>query len=231
MSLNKDYLISFFLSLAFWISILFVFNLSLKAPKPKEPTILILKAPEIIKENKAIKMPKSIPKPIKTPASQPKNITYPTSTNTPKPSNSSKPKNQSLPNNINIPSTPKSTNNNPPIPEIPKSQVQSPPKTSSNTSKGGDYFKNAYTPPKALYNPKPHIPQNLLPNTNELVLKVKFYIKDDGSCKAILLTPTPNPELNALLQRELSNWKFFPATKNQKPINSTLNMDIRIRIE
>lgn len=42
------------MSLAFWIGILFVFNLSLKAPKPKEPTFLILKAPKIIQLNKPV---------------------------------------------------------------------------------------------------------------------------------------------------------------------------------
>lgn len=238
MSLNKDYLISFFLSLAFWISILFVFNLSLKAPKPKEPTILILKAPKIIQLNKpVVKTPE---KPIKkqTITKQLQKQTT-TSHNTlhksyQKPTSSiQKPSHQTVHTKEPSKNVENIKNNTPlSLPSKAPSNVPSlPSKPNTSQSTSSDYFKNAYTPPKALYSPKPHIPQDLLPDVKELILKVRFYIRKDGSAKVKLLNPTPNPSLNALLQKELSNWKFFPATKAQKPINSTLDMEIKIRIE
>jgi outer membrane biosynthesis protein TonB len=231
MSLNKDYLISFFLSLAFWISILFVFSLSLQAPKPKEPTILILKAPKLVQLNKpVVKTPvKPIQKPVQKPLkpSQKPLKTIKTPQEKPISSTPSKPLAETQ-------AITKSTKTNLSALNLPSKappNVPSLPKSSSKPSNASDYFKNAYTPPKALYSPKPHIPQELLPNVKELTLKVKFYIKKDGSAKAKLLNPTPNPSLNAILQKELSNWKFFPATKAQKPINSTLDMEIKIKIE
>ncbi|MGC8678135.1 MAG: hypothetical protein ACP5UF_08005 [Hydrogenobaculum sp.] len=231
MSLNKDYLISFFLSLAFWIGILFIFNLSLQAPKPKEPTILILKAPKLVQPKKSvIKTPeKPIQKPIQklSKPSQKPLKTVKNSQEKPTSSTPSKPTTET-------PTITKSTQTNLPTLNLPSkapSSAPSLPKPSSKPSNSSDYFKNVYTPPKALYSPKLHIPQDLLPNVKELTLKVKFYITKDGSAKAKLLNPTPNPSLNALLQKELSNWKFFPATRSQKPINSTLDMEIKIKIE
>ncbi len=239
MSINRDYLLSFFLSLAFWISIIFVFNLSLKAKKPSNPEeIVILKAPEVIENT-----PTQIPKPtnqqapkqtIKKPIEKPKSITHfqKLTKTVSKPSTNPT---HTVNNNINSTSyqtqtTPISSNTPTNLPSKAPPNIPSLP-TKPRENAGGDYFKNAYTPPKALYSPKPSIPQSLLPDVKELVLKVKFYIRKDGSAKAILLTPTPNPSLNALLQKELSNWKFFPATKNQMPIDSTIDMEIKIRIE
>ncbi len=239
MSIDRDYLLSFFLSLAFWISILFVFNLSLKTPEEESPTIIILKAPKLVEqETEAVPKPvekphnaieKSKPiKPLSKPIQKPvqKQVQKPVekpvqSTSEPAPSQ-----------NIEAPQNTSTSTQTPlNLPSKAPSNVPSLPAKAPQKSAGGDYFKNAYTPPKALYHPKPHIPQSLLPDVKEIVLKVKFYIGKDGSARAVLLNPTPNPHLNAILQKELSEWKFFPATKDQKPVDSTLDMEIKIRIE
>ncbi len=232
MSAYRNYVISSILSLAFWISIFIYLNFFLKAQKPKEQTILL---PPVVL-NKPISIPKQTPiedKSIKTlPQKQAINQT-PTPQPTPKPIQKPQPIPQSIPNIAKSNIGPSTT---PALPETPKNPLQPPtptPKPVKNTTNNsnGDYFKNAYTPPKPIYAPKPHIPQSLLPSVNELNLRVKFLIRKDGSCRAMLLNPTPNPSLNTLLTRELSNWKFFPATKAQKPTDSSLTLEVHINIE
>ncbi|GAB6077930.1 energy transducer TonB [Hydrogenobaculum acidophilum] len=236
MSLYKDYVFSFFLSLAFWLILIFVFSLSLKTPKPHYSTILILKAPKVVENEKT-----QIPKPIKQTMPKPKTTTPSKPSRKPlqqyaksisKPQNQAHPTpNTTLQNTKNVENKPIVSQNSLSLPSKAPSNVPSLPSKPQKGNGSSDYFKNAYTPPRAIYKPKPHIPQSLLPDVREILLRVRFYIKKDGSAKAVLLNPTPNPSLNAILQKELSSWKFFPATKDQKPVNSTLDMEIKIRIE
>ncbi len=236
MSLHKDYVFSFFLSLAFWLILIFVFSLSLKTPKPHSPTILILKAPKVV-ENEKVQIPKpikqNIPKPKTTTPSRPSQKPLQQHAKAiPKPQNQTHPTpNTALQNTKNAESKPAVSQNSLNLPSKAPSNVPSLPSKPRENNGSSDYFKNAYTPPRALYKPKPRIPQSLLPDVKEIVLRVRFYIRKDGSSKAVLLNPTPNPSLNALLQKELSSWKFFPATKDQRPVSSTLDMEIKIRIE
>lgn len=229
MSISKDYIISFILSLAFWIILMVFFSISIKTPKQKEQELILL-TPQILQVPKQPTIPKSIKK------SQANKIVKKPTQNLPKPLKniSQKPIAKTITNVPNvdyktIPSKAPETAPTIPTPIAPKTKPLS--KHIKSNKEEGDYFKNAYTPAKAIYSPKPNIPQSLLPSVKELVIRVKFFIKKDGSCTAMLLTPTPNPQLNALLKKEFSNWKFFPATKGQNPIDSTMDLVIRIKIE
>ncbi len=65
---------------------------------------------------------------------------------------------------------------------------------------------------------------------DEINLKVKFFVRKDGSVRVKLLTPTSNPELNQEIIRYLLKWKFFPAMKNNEPVDSTIDLNIKIRV-
>jgi protein TonB len=81
---------------------------------------------------------------------------------------------------------------------------------------------------RALYQPKPEIPEQLRHRSLELAALARFRIAADGSAQVELVEPTPDPDLNRSLMETLRKWRFFPELRNGMPVASTL--DIRIPI-
>lgn len=82
---------------------------------------------------------------------------------------------------------------------------------------------------RAIYRPKPKIPDDLREDALNAVAVVRFHVAADGTVTVELITPTPNPRLNQVLLDTLKTWRFFPATKNGIPVAST--QDLRISVE
>lgn len=82
---------------------------------------------------------------------------------------------------------------------------------------------------RAIYQPKPKIPDDLREDALTAVAVARFHVAADGTATVELITPTPNPRLNQVLLDTLKTWRFFPATKNGIPVAST--QDLRISVE
>jgi protein TonB len=82
---------------------------------------------------------------------------------------------------------------------------------------------------RAIYQPKPKIPDDLREDTLNAVAVARFRIAADGTASVELITPTPNPRLNQVLLDTLKTWRFFPAMNNGIPVSSM--QDLRISVE
>ena len=82
---------------------------------------------------------------------------------------------------------------------------------------------------RAIYNPKPVIPDEFRQDAMDVLVVARFYIAEDGSTKVELIIATPLPGLNQAVLDTLNTWKFFPALQDGKPVPST--QDIRFRLQ
>ena len=83
----------------------------------------------------------------------------------------------------------------------------------------------------ALYRPLPVIPDDLRRDAMNEAATARFHISADGSVAVELVKPTQFPRLNRLLLDTLRTWKFFPAMKDGKPVESTEEMVIRVQVK
>ena len=81
---------------------------------------------------------------------------------------------------------------------------------------------------RALYAPKPQIPDDLRDEVFETVAVAHFHVGFDGNAEVSLTQPTSNPRLNTILLDALKQWRFFPAMRNGVAIDS--EFDVRIPI-
>lgn len=102
-------------------------------------------------------------------------------------------------------------------------------KASSKIPQNEGEFEQAVSPPRVIYKVYPKINPSML-SQDEINLKVKFFVRKNGSVRVKLLTPTPNPELNQEIIRYLSKWRFFPAMKNNEPVDSSIDLSINIKV-
>lgn len=84
---------------------------------------------------------------------------------------------------------------------------------------------------RAIYQPKPKIPDDLLGQSINTSAKARFRIAADGSAQVDLVKPTDDPRLNRAILSALKQWRFFPAMKNGQPVASTLDIQIPIKVE
>jgi protein TonB len=84
---------------------------------------------------------------------------------------------------------------------------------------------------RAIFAPKPVIPDDLRDQTIKAVAVAHFEVARDGKVQVILTTPTDIPELNQILINTLKQWRFFPAMKNGIAINSQFNVRIPISVQ
>lgn len=77
-----------------------------------------------------------------------------------------------------------------------------------------------------LVQPLPVLPEDLREYAYQAVALARFSIHPDGSVDVTLVRPTQNPRLNQLLLETLKNWRFFPAMKAGRPVES--EQDIRV---
>ncbi|HTT76951.1 MAG TPA: TonB family protein [Candidatus Binataceae bacterium] len=84
---------------------------------------------------------------------------------------------------------------------------------------------------RAVFAPKPEIPDDLREQLISTVAVAHFTVSYDGQSEVSLTTPTNNPELNEILLETLKQWRFFPAMKNGVAINSEFDVRIPVRVQ
>ncbi|MHB1331378.1 MAG: energy transducer TonB [Sulfuriferula sp.] len=108
-----------------------------------------------------------------------------------------------------------------PVPPPPK------PEPSSGSSQTGTQQMGA----RALYQPKPKLPEDLRDETIHTVLVARFHIKPDGSATVELTQPATDPRVNQFILSTLKTWRFFPAIQAGKPVASVLDVKFPIDVE
>jgi len=88
-----------------------------------------------------------------------------------------------------------------------------------------------YISARAISQPIPQIPDELRQDALNTSAVARFHVAPDGTTTAELVKPTPNPKLNRLLLNTLKNWRFFPAMKDGKPVESTQEIVIKIEVK
>ena len=84
---------------------------------------------------------------------------------------------------------------------------------------------------RAIYQPKPKIPDDLREDALNAVAVARFYIAADGTVDVELITPTANPRLNQVLLATLKTWRFFPAMKDSISVASTQILRITVEVK
>ena len=84
---------------------------------------------------------------------------------------------------------------------------------------------------RALYQPKPKLPESLRDETIHTVVMARFHIKPDGSSTVELIQAAPNPRINQLILNTLKTWRFFPAIEGGKPVASEQDVKVAIDVE
>jgi periplasmic protein TonB len=103
-----------------------------------------------------------------------------------------------------------------------------PPADTGIAGQGGGGIGSDTIGARALYAPKPAIPDDLRENLLETEAVAHFMVGLDGEASVTLVKPTSSPRLNQVLLETLRQWKFFPAIKSGVAIAS--EFDIRIPI-
>jgi periplasmic protein TonB len=84
---------------------------------------------------------------------------------------------------------------------------------------------------RAIYAPKPVIPDSLREEAFETVAVARFKVTYDGQVEVTLIAPTENPQLNELLLETLRQWRFFPAMKSGVAIDSQFDLRIPVSVQ
>jgi protein TonB len=84
---------------------------------------------------------------------------------------------------------------------------------------------------QAIVRPMPQIPDELRQDALSTSAIARFHVATDGTATVELVKPTPNPRLNRLLLDTLKNWRFFPAMKDGKPVDSTQEISIKVNVQ
>jgi protein TonB len=84
---------------------------------------------------------------------------------------------------------------------------------------------------RAIYAPKPVIPDSLREEAFQTVAVARFEVTYDGQVRVTLITPTESPQLNELVLETLKQWRFFPAMKSGVAIDSQFDLRIPISVQ
>lgn len=84
---------------------------------------------------------------------------------------------------------------------------------------------------RAIYAPKPIIPDSLREEAFQAVAVAHFKVSYGGDVQVSLTTPTQNPQLNAILLDTLKQWRFFPARRNGVMVDSQFDVRIPITVQ
>ena len=114
--------------------------------------------------------------------------------------------------------------------KVEQPKIQPPPKTAEQPKAepqkdlpGGDEMGA-----RAIYSPKPEIPEEYRQDALDALVVARFHVAADGTVKVELIIATSIPELNQAVLNTLATWKFFPAVKDGKPVDSV--QDVRFRL-
>jgi TonB family protein len=85
------------------------------------------------------------------------------------------------------------------------------------------------TMPIVIAAPQPKIPPSLTSLDATISTKVQFVVDKNGVPISVeLLTPTPYDELNQSITDALNQWRFKPATKNGRPVNTRMQLPLTV---
>jgi periplasmic protein TonB len=84
---------------------------------------------------------------------------------------------------------------------------------------------------RAIYAPKPTIPDSLREEPFQTVAVAHFRVSYTGQVQVTLITPTESPELNQILLDTLKQWRFFPAMRSGVSVDSQFDVRIPIKVE
>lgn len=84
---------------------------------------------------------------------------------------------------------------------------------------------------RAVFAPKPVIPDALRRQVFRAVAVAHFLVSRNGQVQVTLTTPTQSPRLNELLLETLKQWRFFPAVKNGVAVDSQFDVRIPISVQ
>ena len=119
-------------------------------------------------------------------------------------------------------STPK-----PEAPQKPEAQQEkAAPQPAEKGTPGGDEMGA-----RAIYSPKPEIPEEYRHDEMDSQVVARFHIAADGSSTVELIQATPIPGLNQAILDTLNKYKFFPALKGGKPVDSIQDWRFRFKVE
>ncbi|MGH7812988.1 MAG: energy transducer TonB [Candidatus Binataceae bacterium] len=106
-----------------------------------------------------------------------------------------------------------------------------PPSAPESAGAGGGGIGSDTIGARAIYAPKPVIPDDLRENVFQAEAIARFIVGADGAAQVTLEKPTSNPRLNQVLLDTLKEWKFFPAIENGVAVASTFEVRIPISVE
>jgi periplasmic protein TonB len=84
---------------------------------------------------------------------------------------------------------------------------------------------------RAIYAPKPVIPDSLREEAFQTVAIARFKVTYDGQVQVTLITATESPQLNELLLETLKQWRFFPAMKSGVAVDSQFDLRIPVSVQ
>jgi periplasmic protein TonB len=113
----------------------------------------------------------------------------------------------------------------------PSSGTEAPSAGAGHGAGSGAGIGSDSTGARAIYAPKPVIPDSLREEAFQTVAVARFKVTYDGQVEVTLVTPTESPQLNELLLETLKQWRFFPAIKSGVAINSQFDLRIPISVE
>lgn len=123
-----------------------------------------------------------------------------------------------------VPVTPLvNTSQNPPSPP-PAPSMPVTTSTDTTVASGG-------TGARAIYQPKPDIPDELRDQVSHTTVLARFHISASGAVTVELVKAAADPRLNQLVLNTLRDWRFFPATKNGNPVDSTQDITIHLNVD
>ncbi|TKC92519.1 TonB family protein [Trinickia terrae] len=76
----------------------------------------------------------------------------------------------------------------------------------------------------------PELPDDLREDAYRAEAVARFSVHADGSTEVELLKATQNPRLNQVLLQALHRWRFFPAMRDGRPVDSHLDVRVHFNV-
>jgi periplasmic protein TonB len=85
--------------------------------------------------------------------------------------------------------------------------------------------------PRAIYAPVPSIPDDMRDEVMQASAVVRFHVDHEGKATVTLITPTEFSTLDELILETLRKWRFNPALRNGKAIDSEAEVRLLITVQ
>lgn len=197
--------------LLLWVIVLWGFGLSFAAPNR------VASAPPAAIDERIIELPPP-PAPPKLPSRRVVKATPVPVHATPQPA--------LIPPRVVVPVAPPAP---PPVHADPAPVLPPPPKPQQSTDSSQDGTRQMGA--RALYQPKPVVPEDLRDQTMHIVVTARIHIGTDGNVTVELVNPAPDPRVNRLVLNTLKTWRFFPAIQAGKPVESVQDVKVAIDVD